>query len=102
MKRKKNYVCVCVCVYVCVCMYIQIFVLYINTNIYIQILYIYIYTQTHVYIYTDTLSKNFLYWSIADKQSYGSFRWTAKGLSHAYTCIYSPPNSPPIQAAMKH
>jgi len=24
---------------------------------------------------------------------------TAKGLSHTHTCIYSPPNSPPIQAA---
>ena len=27
-----------------------------------------------------------------------SFRRTAKGLSHTYTCIHSPPNSPPIQA----
>ena len=24
-----------------------------------------------------------------------SFRWTAKRLSHTYTCIHSPPNSPP-------
>ena len=31
-----------------------------------------------------------------------SFRWTAKGLSHTYTCIYSPANSPPIQAATSH
>ena len=28
-----------------------------------------------------------------------SFRWTAKGLIHTYTCIHSPPNSPSIQAA---
>ena len=28
-----------------------------------------------------------------------SFRWTAKRLSHTYTCIHSPPNSPPSQAA---
>ena len=27
------------------------------------------------------------------------FRWTEKGLSHTCTCIYSLPNSPPIQAA---
>ena len=31
-----------------------------------------------------------------------SFRWTPKGLSHTYTCIHSPPNSPPIQAATQH
>ena len=31
-----------------------------------------------------------------------NFKWTAKGLSHTYTCIHSPPNSPPIQAATKH
>ena len=29
---------------------------------------------------------------------FDSFRWTAKGLSHTYTCIHSPPSSPPIQA----
>ena len=40
-----------------------------------------------------------LRWSIADWQCYDSFRWTPKGLSHAYTCIHSPPNSPVIQAA---
>ena len=28
-----------------------------------------------------------------------SFRWTAKGFSHTYTCIHSHQNSPPIQAA---
>ena len=28
--------------------------------------------------------------------------WTAKGLSHTYTCIHSPPDSPPIQAATQH
>ena len=28
-----------------------------------------------------------------------SFRWIGKGLNHTYTCIHSPPNFPPIQAA---
>ena len=36
-----------------------------------------------------------LYWSIADSQCCDSFRWTAKGLSHTYTCTHSPPNSLP-------
>ena len=40
-----------------------------------------------------------LHWSIADKQCCDGFRWTAKGLSHTYTCIHSLLNSPPIQAA---
>ena len=31
-----------------------------------------------------------------------SFRWTAKGLSHTYTCIRSPLNSPSVQAATWH
>ena len=31
-----------------------------------------------------------------------SFRWTAKELSHTYTCIHSPLNSFPIQAATCH
>ena len=31
------------------------------------------------------------------KQCCDNFRWTAKGLSHPYTCIRSLPNSPPIQ-----
>ena len=39
-----------------------------------------------------------LYWSIANQQC-DSFRWTTKGLSHIHTCIHSPPNLPPIQAA---
>ena len=43
-----------------------------------------------------------LYWSIADEQYCDSFRWTAKGLSHTHTCIHSPPNSPPTQAATEH
>ena len=30
------------------------------------------------------------------------FRPTAKELSHTYTCILSPPNSPPFQAATQH
>ena len=42
------------------------------------------------------------YWSLADYKCCDSFRWTAKGLSHAYTCIHAPPNSPPIQAATRH
>ena len=29
----------------------------------------------------------------------GSFRWTAKGLSHIHPFVHSPPNSCPIQAA---
>ena len=33
------------------------------------------------------------------KQCCDSFRWTAKGLSHTYTRIHSPPNPHPIQAA---
>ena len=40
-----------------------------------------------------------LYCNIASEQCCDSFRSTAKGLSHAYACIHSPPNSPPIQAA---
>ena len=31
-----------------------------------------------------------LYWRIADKQCCDSFRWTARGVSHAYTWIHSP------------
>ena len=40
-----------------------------------------------------------LYWSIAGEQCCHRFRWTVKGISHTYTWIHSPPNSPPIQAA---
>ena len=40
-----------------------------------------------------------LYWSITNWQCYDSFRWTSKGLTHTYTCFYSSPKSPPIQAA---
>ena len=36
---------------------------------------------------------------IVTKQCCDCFTWTAKGLSHTYTGIHSPPNSPPIQAA---
>ena len=32
----------------------------------------------------------------------GSLRWTLKGLSHTCTCIPSPPNPPPKQAATWH
>ena len=42
-----------------------------------------------------------LYQSITDWQC-DSFRQTVKGLSHTYTCIPSPPNSPAIQAATQH
>ena len=34
-----------------------------------------------------------------NKQCCDSFRWTAKGLSHTYTCIHSPPNSLPSRLA---
>ena len=37
------------------------------------------------------------YWSIANQQFCNSFRWTAKGLSHIYTRVHPPPNSPPIR-----
>ena len=30
------------------------------------------------------------YWGIASQQCCDSFRWTARELSHAYTCIHSP------------
>ena len=39
------------------------------------------------------------YWSRANWRCCDNFRWTAKGLSHTYTCIHSPPNSHPIQSA---
>ena len=39
------------------------------------------------------------YWSIIDKQRCDSCRWTAKKLSHRYTCLHSPTNSPTFQAA---
>ena len=41
---------------------------------------------------------NFLCWDVADQCCEG-FRWMVKGLSQTQTCIHSPPNSPPIQAA---
>ena len=37
--------------------------------------------------------------SIANEQCCNSIRWTAKGLSHTYTCIYPPQEPRPIQAA---
>ena len=43
-----------------------------------------------------------LKWNIANWQCCDSFRWTAKGLNPIYTCIHSPPNSSPIQAATLH
>ena len=33
---------------------------------------------------------------------FDSFRWTANGLSHMFTCIHSPSNAPLIQAATQH
>ena len=38
-----------------------------------------------------------LYWNTADQQCCGDFRWTAKELSHTYTCIHSLLNCSPIQ-----
>ena len=40
--------------------------------------------------------------SMADEQCCDRFRWTAKGRSHAYTCIHPPQDPPPIQAATWH
>ena len=52
---------------------------------------------------TNNNNKTFiLYWNIGNYQWCDHFRWIAKGFSHTYTCIHSPPNSPPIQAATKH
>ena len=31
-----------------------------------------------------------------------SFGWTTERLSHAYSCIHSPLNSPPVQVATSH
>ena len=49
--------------------------------------------------FPSTFNLFILCWGRTDEQYSGSFRWTVKGLSHTYTCIHSPPNSPPIQAA---
>ena len=38
-------------------------------------------------------------WNIASERCCDNFRWTAKGLSHTYTCIHSPLASLPVQAA---
>ena len=43
-----------------------------------------------------------LYWGIASWQRCDCSRWKATGLSHTHTCIHSPPDSPPIQAATWH
>ena len=46
--------------------------------------------------------RNFiLYWNIANYQGCDNFRWIAEWFSHTYTCIHSPPNSSPIQAAIR-
>ena len=37
---------------------------------------------------------------LINKWCHDSYRWTVKGLSHTYTCIHFPPNSPPIQVAI--
>ena len=44
--------------------------------------------------------KFILYWSIANCQCCDSFRWTAKGLSHTYACIHSPPT--PLPSRLPH
>ena len=43
-----------------------------------------------------------LYWTIANEQCCDGFRWPTNGLSHTYTGIHCPLNSPPIQAATSH
>ena len=53
----------------------------------------------HFFLLFVFLKLVILYWRIADEQCWDSFRWTAKGLSHIYTCNHSPPSSPSIQAA---
>ena len=37
-----------------------------------------------------------------NQQCCDSFRLSAKGLSHKYTCVHSPSNSLPIQTATEH
>ena len=54
--------------------------------------------NSHTVLYTFFLLF-VLYWSIVDKQCCDSFECTAKRSSQTYTCIHSPPGSPPIQAA---
>ena len=46
--------------------------------------------------WTELYLKAFFFfnWNIADLQCCDSFRWTAKGLSHTYTCIHSYPGLP--------
>ena len=41
-----------------------------------------------------------IYWSIANEKSCDGFRWTAKGLSHTYACIHSPPT--PLPSRLPH
>ena len=53
---------------------------------------------THILFFFTFLS----YWSIADYQCCDDFRWTAKGLSHAYPCTHSPWHSPSNKATTSH
>ena len=56
--------------------------------------------ESHTEEFIYLLKKVFiLYWSIANSQCFESFRCIAKQFSRTYTCIHSPPNSPPIEAA---
>ena len=56
-------------------------------------------SRFHFFLLFVFLKLVILYWRIADEQCWDSFRWTAKGFSHIYTCNHSPPSSPSIQAA---
>ena len=59
--------------------------------------------QCDFYFIFSVVSELFiLHWVIAKEQCCDSFRWTAKGFSHTYTGMHSPPNSPPIQVATWH
>ena len=56
-----------------------------------------------IFLTTIFLKKLFiLCWSTADQQCCDGFRRVVKDLGHTHTCIHSPPNSPPSQAATLH
>ena len=60
-----------------------------------------VYSTIYIFNFYFFNAKNILYWGIANQQCFDSFRGTEKQLSHTNTCIYSSPNSPPIQAAIE-